>query len=365
MYLTSKPASLRTRSLLIATPAFTSFFYCIYISCVDPTAAFYSPLSRVWELLAGSLLVLVFSQSTTKLPKFFNCSSYLGIVLILIGVFFVDSEELSPGYWAALPVVGTVLLISDSSYNLVKNILTSKLLVSLGLISYPLYLWHWPTLSFLRILEGRTPPLGLRALAVLLSLILAHITHRFIEVPLRRHTKKKALLPFLSFSMAICLACSVLVFTNSGIRSRPIEHQTVKYAGDIGHEDFHQYVSNHFYPCTPAWIYKTALIWEGAVRCNQSKDNVQIDTILLGDSHAEHLFIGIAEALPNRNIGFYARGAPPVRNNSEFEPLYREVLRNSNIRHVILSARWSLRGVPVRETKSMVSELQKAGKKCS
>ena len=362
MFLTTKVASLRARSLLIAAPALASFCYCIYVSGVDATTAFYSPLSRVWELLAGSLLASISSQSKTKLPKFFSRSPYLGINLIFAGVFFVDLGEVSSGYWALLPVVGAVLLISDSSNNLVKNVLSSKMFVGLGLISYPLYLWHWPVLSFLRILEGRTPPVGLRALALVLSFVLAIVTYRCIEIPLKRHAKKRALLPFLVFGMAICIACSALVYANDGIRSRPIEHQAVKYDGDIGHEAFHNYIANNFYPCTPAWVYKSALIWDGAVRCNQSKKDTPIDTILLGDSHAEHLFIGLAESLPNHNVGFYIRGVPPIRDNSEFQPLYDEVLRNSNIRYVIVSARWSLRGVPVQETKSMILELQRAGK---
>ena len=234
---------------------------------------------------------------------------------------FIDLGELHRGYWVSLPVVGVVLLISDSSNNLIKSILSSKMFVSLGLISYPLYLWHWPILSFLRILEGRTPPIHLRVLAMGVSLILAAITYRYIEKPLRRNAKKKTLLPSLVLGMSICIAFSALVYSKDGIRSRAIEHQTVKYDGDIGHEEFHDYISAHFYPCTPAWVYNSSLIWEGAVRCNQSKRGRPLDTILLGDSHAEHLFIGLAEALPNQNVGFYIRGVPPIRTNSEFQPL--------------------------------------------
>ena len=345
MYLTTKVTTPSRRSLLIAVPTLASFCYCIDISRVDVTAAFYSPLSRMWELLAGSLLASLLSDSKTNSSKISNFSPYVGIGLIFVGVSLSNFGGTAPGYWASLPVFGTALLISCTSNSFVKRTLSSKHFVNLGLISYPLYLWHWPILSFLRILEGRTPPVGLRAFAVLFSLILAIITYRYIEIPLRRHKTKKVLLPFLAFGMSICIACSFLVYTNSGFRSRPIENQTVKYAGDIGHVDFHNYISEHFYPCTPAWVYQSALVWEGAVRCNQSKDDT------------------LAEALPNQNVGFYIRGVPPVRLNPEFSPLYNEVLNNSAIKNVIISAMWFLRGVPLQETSELILELQKAGKK--
>ena len=368
IFLSTRSKSKHGMYLVLGIPMVMSFFYCIYLSGADLTAAFYSPFSRVWELLAGSLLAAFTAhQSSTRVRSVRKMSSgaimsLAGLSLLLISV-FSNAGGANPGYWALLPVVSTLILISSDRHNTVGRILSSRIFVSVGLISYPLYLWHWPLLSFARIINGRDLQTITRVFCIAIAILLAIATYKFIERPLRGPHSHRHTLSGLLIGMVICASLATVVFTSDGVKSRSIEHQKIQYSGDVEHLTFHQYIDDNFFPCTPKRIYRSALRWEGVVRCNQSKKDAPIDTVLLGDSHAEHLFIGLAENLPNHNVGYYIRGVLPVPNNPEFFPLFNEVVRSPNIKVVIIAAMWSARGVPLIETQDMIRELQSKGKK--
>lgn len=180
----------------------------------DPVATFYSPLTRMWELLFGGLLawVMVFRKESftcfnskmnaylssmnfinkTRYERLFpNLLSTTGIILFLIGFLEISEESYFPGFWALMPTFGTVLIIMAGTEAWInKKILSNKVAVWFGLISYPLYLWHWPLLSYGRIFYDKTPPSGFRWIAILLSILLAWLTVKYIEKPLR-YSKKK------------------------------------------------------------------------------------------------------------------------------------------------------------------------------
>ena len=150
-------------------------------------AAFYSPLSRFWELLIGSVLAYTSLQASkmTKSTNFSNGMAWVGVVILAIGVYFIHPERRFPGFWALFPTVSAYLLIKAGPkawFN--QQILSNRVLVWIGLISFPLYLWHWPLLVFAEIKLGElslAAKLGLIALSILLS----WLTYRFIERPIR------------------------------------------------------------------------------------------------------------------------------------------------------------------------------------
>lgn len=180
----------------------------------DPVATFYSPLTRMWELLFGSLLawVMVFRKESftcfnSKMNIYFSSMNFItktryerlfpnllsttGVILFLIGFLKISEESYFPGFWALMPTFGTVLIIMAGTEAWInKKILSNKVAVWFGLISYPLYLWHWPLLSYGRIFYDKTPPSGFRWVAILLSILLAWLTVKYIEKPLR-YSKKK------------------------------------------------------------------------------------------------------------------------------------------------------------------------------
>jgi hypothetical protein len=102
-----------------------------------------------------------------------------------------------PGFWAILPTLGTVLLISAGPNAILnRSVLSNPLAVWFGKISYPLYLWHWVLLVYLRILEPDLfAKLKFRLLALALAVVLSWLTYRLIERPLRfgGHLKLKTL----------------------------------------------------------------------------------------------------------------------------------------------------------------------------
>jgi len=122
--------------------------------------------------------------------------------------FLINKDLNFPGAWALLPVFGAALLVVAGPSGFINRyLLDNRLMVGIGLISYPLYLWHWPLLSFARILENQTPTGLSRLLLVVLSFALAWVTYVFVEMPIRQSNKSRnfcyAGLPFQCWWLAL------------------------------------------------------------------------------------------------------------------------------------------------------------------
>ncbi|MDR0747458.1 MAG: acyltransferase, partial [Helicobacteraceae bacterium] len=166
------------------------------LSKIDRDLDFYMPFTRFWELLAGSLLALYLRKPDRAKP-----SSKVLIALLVIGVAllinasFTTTQRGFPGYKALFPVIGTALVIYAGSFNSVKlslinRILSFRPIVGVGLISYPLYLWHWVLLSFAWIIVGGWNAksfelVGLRGSLILIAIALSILTYYLIERPIR------------------------------------------------------------------------------------------------------------------------------------------------------------------------------------
>lgn len=152
-----------------------------------PVATFYSPLSRCWELFSGALLA--FSALRTRAPQTTatrQWPSWLGFGFLIIGLATSSNIRPFPGWQALLPVAGAALLIAGGSRAWInQRLLSHPVLVWVGLISFPLYLWHWPLLAFARILSNGTPAPQVRLVLMLLAVLLAWITLRYVERPIR------------------------------------------------------------------------------------------------------------------------------------------------------------------------------------
>lgn len=170
----------------------------IVFSDANPASAFYLPQARFWELMVGAILA---HQSQSNLLQ--NLSgrqrdylSITGLALIVACAFLISKTAPFPGFWALMPVFGSAALIAAGSNALCNRLFLSlKPVVWIGLISYPLYLWHWPLLSFEFILRGEQAPVLTRLIAIAVSVLLATLTYLFIEKPIRfgKHKGIKAL----------------------------------------------------------------------------------------------------------------------------------------------------------------------------
>ena len=141
------------KMIVIAMLIAVSFTWNIWQAERDLTHDFYSPLTRFWELLAGALVAASINllKLNTSWQSNANHCATLGATLLLFGVLYINASMKFPGVWACVPVVGATLLISAHTSAWVnRTVLSNPLLVWIGAISYPLYLWHWPILSVAR-----------------------------------------------------------------------------------------------------------------------------------------------------------------------------------------------------------------------
>lgn len=169
-----------------------SLAYSMIVVRNDVVADFYSPFTRFWELALGAYLAYITAQKLTISAANRNHFSWLGLCLILGAVVITKDNYHFPGAWALLPTLGAVFLIyAGEGAWLNRNVLSHRLLVWIGLISYPLYLWHWPLLSFVRIIESETPSVGVRFLLIAASFILAWLTYKLVERPLRARSRSR------------------------------------------------------------------------------------------------------------------------------------------------------------------------------
>jgi len=178
-------ARLRLSILAVASVlGVASFALNVALIGSDPVATFYLPFTRAWELLAGGVLACGWNQLRHSSAAS-NLRATAGLVLIAIAAGVLDSKSAFPGWWATLPVAGAALLLSAPAAWGCRHLLSSPAMVRIGLISYPLYLWHWPLLVFFGIIKFAPLTLLERALIVGLSMALAALTYRLVEVPFR------------------------------------------------------------------------------------------------------------------------------------------------------------------------------------
>jgi peptidoglycan/LPS O-acetylase OafA/YrhL len=351
----------RLQITAISTLALVSFMFCVLIAD-SPSRAFFLPMARWWELLLGGVLALSTRKGRINVahPNLFALG---GFVSIAVGVVLASVIESFSTYMGLTVVVGTLLLIaSGQDSSLVQSTIGRKLPVEIGKISYPLYLWHWPILVLARIHYGRNPPGSTRLLLIIFAFVLAWVTTRFIEKPIRFGFRRAQTIVVLSCVLVLTGFAGAAVSINDGFPGRPANNQQIGFEGDTGHIQFHKYISDNFFPCTPADVYQSSLAWEGYVRCNQSKQDQPIEVLLLGDSHAEHFFIGLAESLENKNVGFYIRSVPINRTDPEFNLIYSAAIANPAIKTVILGNMWTARDTSENELVAIFRELIDSGK---
>ncbi|MDM0041441.1 acyltransferase family protein [Variovorax sp. J22G21] len=204
-----------------------------------PSAAFYSPASRAWELLLGAGLAWLRLRQAHAFSRHRDLQAGAGLGLILLGLLLVRSHHAFPGGWALLPTVGAVLCIAAGPQAwLNRHVLGSRPMVWFGLISYPLYLWHWPLLTYARILEDGTPNRRIRALALLIATLLAWLTYRFVERH-ARHSERRSVVPLLAGAMVVLALLGVLAATARlpARHSDPYISQVAAAVRDWGYPD--------------------------------------------------------------------------------------------------------------------------------
>lgn len=200
----------------IAGTTAASLVLSVYQTQTSPIWAFYSLPTRAWELGVGALLLFIPDNIWRN-----RYIPWLGVIGILIATFNFDENTAFPGINAVLPVVATALLIGSISIwpRLFNDLSNNRLSQWLGAISYPLYLWHWPALVLPSSALGRPLRIRERVLCIVLTVVLAHLTSKFVEQPIR-HKKiagKKVYLFFVATTITSLVAGLIISATTSSL----------------------------------------------------------------------------------------------------------------------------------------------------
>jgi peptidoglycan/LPS O-acetylase OafA/YrhL len=175
----------------------------------NTSGAFYLPHMRIWEILSGALLLSLERDGKLEWIGHQRFPTALrealagaGIIAVVASVALMSESLKWPGFWALIPVAGTVAIIAAGQGTILnRSVLGHPFAVGIGLISYPLYLWHWPLLVFAKLINEGEPPLKVRLAILAISFVLALATYHFVEKPIRfgRHKSRSAarLLPAL------------------------------------------------------------------------------------------------------------------------------------------------------------------------
>ncbi len=345
-------AAWRLRIPVILVITVISFLIGVSIVEASPDAAFYLLPSRAWELGVGALLamwVIDRPGQVSQLPKpVREATSVAGMAMILFAAFSFDSTTSFPGYAALLPVGGTALVIWSNSgtTTMTGRVLSLKPFVLVGLISYSLYLWHWPLLVFALYPTGSVelPPLALTAV-LSASFVLAALSWRFVEQPFRQR-KVLAKRPFLfggaAASMIVIAVVGLALNQQDGVSSRLPD--AVAYYQVTGGER-----SNRERSCVRDAFELPPITGPESFCVYGDADEPSF--VLWGDSHADVLIITMDSLAEQTGLsGLHAgyTSCPPFlgikRANrdscGEFNDSVVRVMKENGIDTVALAARW-------------------------
>src|ERR1039457_156002 len=348
-------ARYRKLSLLktMAGLAIGSFALSIYGSYANPSRTFYLLPTRAWELLLGVLLAMLRGRlSAGRLVR--ETSGWIGIGLIFSAVFCYSGDTRFPGLAAVPPCLGAALVMFSSASELsgVGRMLAFRPVVFIGLISYSLYLWHWPMLVFTkyyfeyRDMIKQEPNVGFRAAILLAATALAILSWRYVETPIRKRwifQKRPQIYAFAGASMAVLLAGGLLLFHGRGVPSR-FHGKALSYVKSRNHR---------------AFLNETSLqqAMNGQfVEIGSHDTNQPISLLIWGDSHA----MSVTPVLDELCRRFSCRGiqatcsatAPILRyadtnrfGLGEKSPVFANAvltfITQRQVKNVVLAARWS------------------------
>lgn len=294
-----------------------SFFLNVIFIKNSPAAVFYFPFFRFWELLLGSsLAIYALNKPVVWSVRYPNIISWLGILLIIIAATRLHKYSLFPGWNAVLPALGAFLIIASQKSWLNTRLISHKAFVSIGLISYPLYLWHWPIISFLHLnVSNNVDNLDVVGI-VALSFLLSWITYRYVEMPIRHTRNSKAMVVVLLLLSLFIGIISFTTYIKDGVPSRMLTKiQAIpKEIQDMLNPGFGGYIASN-------WRENVCFLQQGEEygtykpECSDlGKDKL---VFLWGDSHAAALYPGLKSLQNNYKFGiaqYTVSACPPVLN---------------------------------------------------
>ncbi|KWU51805.1 acyltransferase family protein [Pseudomonas palleroniana] len=320
-----------------------SFGMSVWAVSHEPQKAFFLLHLRAWELLAGAMLAVLPKRDWRASPALAQGVSLFSLALILVAVFGFDATTPFPGASALLPVLGVVGLIwaNGQQYTWVGRLLSSRLMVGIGLISYSWYLWHWPVFVYATYaaVDGLSP-LELAGL-MLLSLILGYLSWRFVEAPFREKrllAGRKAILAAAGVGI-LCLGLTgVAIRTSDGVPSR-LSEQALQFAQ-----------AKKWSPELLACMADKDTPDE-RLFCHFGPKSASVSALVWGDSHATALIPALKEGARRHDISLVEAsfagcipldGLENIARCAHFNQRVEKAMTEQSFSDVVLAARWSL-----------------------
>jgi peptidoglycan/LPS O-acetylase OafA/YrhL len=333
--------------------ATTSFLFSLWAVKFFPTIAFYWPLSRIWELMCGTCLAVGLVPAIRSATGR-NAASLLGLGLIVYAGQYYRVSTPFPGFTALAPCIGTALIIAAGTHgtSLVNRVLSWRPIVFIGLISYSLYLWHWPIIVFSNIglsVDGLSPHVRKIFLAIV-SIVVGTLSWWLIERPFRSGAKGIANSKIF-LTAALCAAVpaviAVVFLARDGVKSRfpPSAIAVASYLENPSRGDkWHYRIGSCFIPSSNSYgefDRSTCL----------TPDTALPNYLILGDSHAAHLYYGLSVVFPQDHIlQATASGCRPLLEQPDearkdcveiVEFVLKDYLPKSHLKAVLMGGSWS------------------------
>lgn len=306
-----------------------SFMWALWTMLLAPEQAFFLPHLRAWELGLGGLVAFAPKIRPRAIAWVMDV---LGVALLAYSFFLISSKDPFPGVNALYPCLGAVLLLWPKSETPVTVTLSIKPVALLGLISYSLYLWHWPIIVFFQVYNYGATPSGPEAVFLALtSILISYMSWKYVELPVRQSRRpNRSAASAITFAAAVSLFGALVVW-NSGYSSRLPEgaRQIASYRFE-----------------TPENIERMCSVRDDGERCFNGPERATV--LILGDSHAGHLLPGLSAVFPAINFAeAYSSGCRPVlgsRGRAECVELMTKSLEDfvpiARLNAVIIAARW-------------------------
>lgn len=338
---------LRQRPALVILAIGTiSFGANVWLVDRDQLADFYMPFTRFWELLLGAGLSMARNgnRSAPQMGPWQGVASVLGIGLILIAAAVCRPTSAFPGWLALLPTLGAVLVIAAGPGAAVNRALSLRWPVYIGLISYPLYLWHWPILVLVDQVLAEAPPAIARhkhEIAIIGSFAAAVLTYRFAEQPFQN----RILLPaarhlLVGMATLAVVGCTFLIFHVVDVRFDPDGLAVLRQAqAESATMPIRFRLGRCFLDDKQG----------GEAFSEECRARTRPSIFLWGDSHAAHLYSGLTGIVPKASISqFTSSACIPVFGIFEpNRPLCRKVndwvlqeIRREKPAVLIMAANW-------------------------
>lgn len=337
-------------STLVLVVGVASFALAVTSVRVWPTPAFYLLPTRAWELLLGAWLAIPAIDGADDgwaAGRVRDIASVAGLLMVTVAVLGFDSETVFPGEAALIPCLGTALLIWSGQTAAVNRLLLSRRpVVLVGLISYSLYLWHWPLLAYGRILARGEMSAAATSGLVILSFALAYVTWRFVEGPFRQRSSVPPLVSLARFGVATAFGATfgLALLLAGGLPGRL---SPAALAADASRRDIN--------PLRALCLRSASVSGPPAPACLYGGPEGRYAAIW-GDSHADALAPGLRAWFRAAGLGslqFTADACPPllgvdvllgssqVRGCRKLnDQTFARLAADQTVDTVILAARW-------------------------